>query len=103
MFLNNSSFLPGFGDGGENLFNRDSIYDTSTIYNELEENAEKDKERKQIIEARNEGDSLAYSTEKQVEEHGDKLSDEDKEAIKTATSDLRLALDNENVGSDEIN
>ena len=63
----------------------------------------KDKERKQIIEARNEGDSLAYSTEKQVEEHGDKLSDEDKDAIKSAISDMRLALDNENVGLDEIN
>merc|ERR1711959_666680 len=67
------------------------------------ENAEKDKERKQIIEARNEGDSLAYSTEKQVEEHGDKLSDEDKDAIKSAISDMRLALDNENVGLGEIN
>ena len=44
---------------------------------QAEENAEKDKERKQIIEAR-EGDSLVYSTEKQVDEHGDKLSDEDK-------------------------
>merc|ERR1712100_311199 len=65
--------------------------DIEDMVRQAEENAEKDKERKQIIEARNEGDSLAYSTEKQVEEHGDKLSD------------MRLALDNENVGLDEIN
>merc|ERR1712093_539472 len=77
--------------------------DIEDMVRQAEENAEKDKERKQIIEARNEGDSLAYSTEKQVEEHGDKLSDEDKEAIKSAISDMRLALDNENVGLDEIN
>merc|ERR1711943_40690 len=77
--------------------------DIEDMVRQAEENAEKDKERKQIIEARNEGDSLAYSTEKQVDEHGDKLSDEDKEAIKAAISDMRLALDNENVGLDEIN
>merc|ERR1711871_1246783 len=77
--------------------------DIEDMVRQAEENAEKDKERKQIIEARNEGDSLAYSTEKQVEEHGDKLSDEDKESIKTAISDMRSALDNENVGLDEIN
>ena len=39
LILNNSSFLPGYGDGGENLFKRDSIYNTSTIYNVLEEEA----------------------------------------------------------------
>ena len=39
LILNNSSFLPGYGDGGENLFHRDSIYDTSSIYNALEEEA----------------------------------------------------------------
>merc|ERR1712072_1429876 len=61
--------------------------DIEDMVRQAEENAEKDKERKQIIEARNEGDSLAYSTEKQVEEHGDKLSDEDKDAIKSAISD----------------
>ena len=77
--------------------------DIEDMVRQAEENAEKDKERKQIIEARNEADSLAYSTEKQVDEHGDKLGDEDKEAIKTAISDMRLALDNENVTLDEIN
>merc|ERR1712093_727180 len=63
--------------------------DIEDMVRQAEENAEKDKERKQIIEAKNEGDSLAYSTEKQVEEHGDKLSDEDKDAIKSAISDMR--------------
>ena len=77
--------------------------DIEDMVRQAEENAEKDKERKQIIEARNEADSLAYSTEKQVDEHGDKLGDEDKEAIKAAISDMRLALDNENVTLDEIN
>merc|ERR1712093_797022 len=77
--------------------------DIEDMVRQAEENAEKDKERRQIIEARNEGDSLAYSTEKQVDEHGDMLSDEDKEAIKSAISDMRQALENENVGLDEIN
>ena len=38
-----------------------------------EEFAEKDKERKAIIEARNEGDTLIYSSERSLNEHKDKL------------------------------
>merc|ERR1712224_996673 len=63
--------------------------DIEDMVRQAEENAEKDKERKQIIEARNEGDSLCYSTEKEV--------------IKTTIADMRLALDNENASLDEIN
>merc|ERR1711871_1509719 len=66
--------------------------DIEDMVRQAEENAEKDKERKQIIEARNEGDSLAYSTEKQVDEHGDKLSDEDKEALNQAAQKIGQAI-----------
>merc|ERR1711959_751298 len=49
--------------------------DIEEMVRNAEANAEADKERKAIIEARNDADSLAYSTEKQVDEHGDKLDD----------------------------
>ena len=39
LILNNNTFLPGYGDSGEKLFSRKSIYNTSTIYKELEKDA----------------------------------------------------------------
>ena len=68
-----------------------------------EANAEADKERKQAIEARNDADSLCYSTEKQVDEHADKLDDETKTEIKRVIAEVRTCLDNENASLDEIN
>lgn len=41
---------------------------------EAEAHAEKDKERKELIEAKNEADTLVYSTEKSLQEHKAKLS-----------------------------
>merc|ERR1712146_677665 len=46
-----------------------------------EANKADDEARKALIEARNEADTLIYSTEKSLKEHGDKLSEEDKTEI----------------------
>ena len=40
---------------------------------DAEDNAEADKERRELIEAKNQAESLIHSTEKSMEEHGDKL------------------------------
>jgi molecular chaperone DnaK len=62
---------------------------------EAAEHAEEDKKRKAVIEARNQADSLIYSTEKSLKEHGDKLEAGDKGAIEEAVTDLRGVLDSE--------
>ena len=60
---------------------------------EAEEHAEEDRKRKEQIEARNHADSLIYTTEKSLKEHGDKLGAGDRQAIENAISDLRGVLD----------
>ncbi len=62
---------------------------------EAEENAEEDKKRKQQIEARNQADSLIYSTEKSLQEYGDKIEAGDRAAIEQAVSELREVLDSD--------
>jgi molecular chaperone DnaK len=60
---------------------------------EAEEHAEEDRQRKEAIEARNQADSLIYSTDKSLKEHGDKIGADDRQAIEAAISDLRGVLD----------
>ncbi|HZA66387.1 MAG TPA: molecular chaperone DnaK [Geminicoccaceae bacterium] len=60
---------------------------------EAEEHAEEDRKRKEQIEARNQADSLIYTTDKSLKEHGDKLDPGDRRAIEDAISDLRGVLD----------
>ena len=62
--------------------------DIERMTREAEENVEADKKRKESIEAKNDADSLIYGTEKAVDEHGEKLSDEDKKAITDAIQDF---------------
>lgn len=56
---------------------------------------QEDKNRKAVIEAKNHADSLIYSTEKNVAEHGDKISADDKQAIETALADLKTTMEGE--------
>jgi molecular chaperone DnaK len=64
---------------------------------EAQEHAEEDRQRKEQIEARNHADSLIYSTEKSLREHGDKVSAADRSAIEQAIADLRGVLDTADV------
>ncbi|MFY9590294.1 molecular chaperone DnaK [Rickettsia endosymbiont of Halotydeus destructor] len=64
---------------------------------DAEKNAEEDKKRKELIEAKNSADSLVYSTEKTLKEYGDKISTEDKATIEEAISSLKTALEAEDV------
>ena len=62
---------------------------------EAAEHAAEDKKRKAAIEARNHADSLVYSTEKSLKEHGDKVSAADRAAIEQALADLKGVLESE--------
>ncbi len=59
---------------------------------EAEANKEADKTKREAVDARNQADTLIHSTEKNLKEHGSKVSEADKKAIETAASNLRNAL-----------
>ena len=69
--------------------------DIEGMVKDAEANADADKERKELVEAKNQGEALVHSAEKNLEEHGDKVGEDDKKAIETAMADLKTALEGE--------
>ena len=59
---------------------------------EAESNKEVDKKKREAVDARNQADTLLHSTEKNLKEHGSKVSEADKKAIETASANLRNAV-----------
>jgi molecular chaperone DnaK len=59
---------------------------------QAEQFADQDKQRKDLAEAKNQADQLAYSTEKSLKEYGDKLAAGEREAIERAVKELREAV-----------
>jgi len=70
--------------------------DIEAMVKEAEQNAEADRQKREAVEAKNQGESLIHSTEKSLKEYGDKVSAEDKTAIETALADLRSVIDGDN-------
>ena len=64
---------------------------------EAEANAADDAKRKQEIEVRNQTDSLVYSTERTLAEHGSKLAEADRKAIDDALAEAKEALKGEDL------
>ncbi len=60
---------------------------------EAQAHTEDDKQRRKLAEARNQADSLIYGTEKNLTEHGDKVSEDDKNKIKDAIAAVRKAME----------
>ncbi len=67
--------------------------DIEAMVREAEENAESDKEKKDMVEARNSAEALIHSTEKSVEEHGDKVDPTTVEVIEMSLANLKEALE----------
>ena len=59
---------------------------------DAEANAESDRKFEELVQTRNQGDQIAHSTRKQLEEAGDKLSADDKAPIEAALAALETAL-----------
>jgi molecular chaperone DnaK len=59
---------------------------------EAEANKDEDKKKRESVDARNQADTLIHSTEKNLKEHGAKVSDADKKAIEDASSALKEAI-----------
>tara|TARA_B100000579_G_scaffold81533_1_gene63538 strand:- start:878 stop:2725 length:1848 start_codon:yes stop_codon:yes gene_type:complete len=62
---------------------------------EAEENAESDKEKKELVEAKNQAESLIHGTEKSIEEHGDKVDGATVEAIELSIKALKETLESD--------
>jgi molecular chaperone DnaK len=69
--------------------------DIDKMVKDAEAHAAEDKKRRELVEARNQGESLIHATEKSLKEYGDKVSEADKQAIETAIDALRQALSGE--------
>lgn len=60
---------------------------------DAEAHADEDKKNKESIQARNELDTMIFSTEKSVKEHGDKLKDDEKKQVEDAVKEAKEKLD----------
>ncbi|MCF8484448.1 MAG: molecular chaperone DnaK [Rhodobacteraceae bacterium] len=72
--------------------------DIEKMIRDAEANAEADKERKELVETRNQGESLLHSTKKSLSEHSDKVDPTTVEAIELAMQPLEEALKGEDAG-----
>ena len=70
--------------------------DIKKMMAEAEANAGADKERRELVEAKNHAEALIHQTEKQLVEHGSKLTDAVKAEIESAITDLRKAAEGSN-------
>ena len=71
--------------------------DIKKMVRDAESHVEEDKKKKQEIEARNQLDSLIYTTEKTVNENRDKLPESDRKAVEDAVADAKKVLDSGDV------
>ena len=71
--------------------------DIEKMVKDAEANAEADKKRKELVEAKNQGEALVLSTEKTLKEHGDKISAAEKSKIEEEIKTLKSALEGEDL------
>ena len=67
-------------------------HEINEMVNNAEAHAEEDKKRKDLVEARNHADSLIHSVEKNLEEFGEEVSEEEKTSINEAIKNLRESI-----------
>ncbi|MEO0357840.1 MAG: Hsp70 family protein, partial [Pseudomonadota bacterium] len=72
--------------------------DIDAMVKDAEANAEADKDRRDLVEAKNQAESLIHSTEKAMEEHADKVDPTTIEAIELAMASLKDDLETEDAG-----
>ncbi|MGO9756202.1 MAG: molecular chaperone DnaK [Roseiarcus sp.] len=71
--------------------------DINKMVKDAEVHAAEDKKRRELIDAKNHGESLVHDSEKSLKEYGDKVSAADKSAIEAAVAALKTALQGEDV------
>ncbi len=71
--------------------------DIERMINEAEQHAEEDKKCRQLVDVRNQADALIHTSEKNLQEFGDKIAEEEKTAIENTIKDLREALESDDI------
>ena len=71
--------------------------DIERMVRDADAHAEEDRRRREEAEVRNNADSLVYQTEKVLREHGDKIVGDEKEAVESALSELKAAIDGDDL------
>ena len=71
--------------------------DIDRMVRDAEAHAEEDRQRREEAEVRNNADSLVYQTEKVLREHGDKITGAEKDAVESALSELKSAVDGDDI------
>jgi molecular chaperone DnaK len=69
--------------------------DIEKMVDEAKTHADEDKTKKEAVEIRNQADSMVYSTEKSLSEHGEKLDSKDKDNIQKSIDELKEVLKDE--------
>ena len=64
---------------------------------DAEAHVEEDKKKKESVDAKNEGESLAYSTEKLIKDNGDKIPEDKKKSLEEGIKSLREALQSDDI------
>ncbi|MCI4679926.1 molecular chaperone DnaK [Rhodoblastus acidophilus] len=73
--------------------------DIEKMVKDAEAHAAEDKKRRELVDARNQGEAMIHSAEKSLNEFGDKVAASDKSAIEAAIASLKTALEGEDVES----
>ena len=71
--------------------------DIDRMVKEAESHAEEDKQRRDLVEVRNQAEALVHSTDKMLTDFGDKVSDDDKATLEAAVAELKTAAEGEDV------
>ena len=66
---------------------------------EAESNAEEDKQKGELVEAKNQGEALIHSSEKAVKDAEEKLTEEEKSAVEDAIKSLKDVVDGDDLAS----
>jgi molecular chaperone DnaK len=69
--------------------------DIESMVRDAETHADEDKTRRELVEARNQADSLIHATEKNLGEYGEQVGEDDKKAIEETIATLRSAIESE--------
>ena len=71
--------------------------DIDKMVKDAELHAAEDKQRRELVDAENQGEAMIHTAEKSLTEYGDKISDSDKSAVEAAIAALKSALEGEDV------
>ena len=69
--------------------------DIEKMVKDAEEHAEEDKAKRELIETKNQAESLIHGTEKSLTENSDKINEDDKKSIEDAISQLKASLESD--------